>query len=136
MTSNQKDQILFFDGVCNLCNSSVNTVMKYDKREQIKVAPLQGKTAETMLQAAGIDASELDSLVYWRNGKIYTRSSAALRVAKDMGGLWSLAIVFFVVPAFIRDAVYRYIARHRYKWFGKKESCRMPTDSERARFLD
>lgn len=136
MTTKHIERILFFDGVCNLCNSSVNTVLKNDKHARIKVAPLQGKTAEKLLSSAGIDAKELDSLVYWKDGKVYTRSSAALWVAKDMGGIWSVAMIFLIVPTFLRDAVYRYIARHRYKWFGKKESCRMPTDSERARFLD
>lgn len=128
-------KILFFDGVCNLCNASVDRVIRGDKSREIMVAPLQGQTAEELLPYSGINHEQIKSLVYWDGGKVYTFSNAALQVAKDMKLPWSTFYVLKIFPRSIRDAVYQWIARNRYKWFGQKDSCRLPTEEEAARFL-
>jgi len=127
-------RIVFFDGVCGFCNSSVDWLLKHDKRNVLKYSPLQGETFSRLKGESAQD--KLESIVYFRNGKLYTESTAALLIAKDLGGLWSLAVVLFIFPEFIRNAVYRYIARNRYKWFGKLDACRIPDKATRERFLD
>jgi len=136
MRDYHSSKILFFDGVCNLCNTSVNRVLKGDRSNSILVAPLQGSTAQKLLRDTEINPEELNSLVYWDNERVYAFSDAALRVARDMKFPWALWSFLLIIPRPIRDLVYKYIAKKRYSWFGKKESCRMPTESERARFLD
>lgn len=128
-----KQIILFFDGHCNLCNASVDFVLRRDRRMKIFVASLQGETAR---EALPDDLrTTIDSLVLKVDDQWYTHSTAALRCAKHLGFPWSMAVVFLIVPRFIRDGVYRYIARNRYKWFGRNDTCRMPTEEEKARFL-
>ena len=127
---------MFFDGHCNLCNNSVDFVIKRDKKRAFRFAPLQGETAKTVLGDLNIDLEHPDSFVLSKGDKIYFRSKAALMVAKGLGFPWSLMSVFLVLPSFIRDAVYNLIARNRYKWFGRKETCRLPSPEERSLFLD
>jgi predicted DCC family thiol-disulfide oxidoreductase YuxK len=126
--------ILFFDGYCTLCNASVDFVLRHDKACVLKVASLQGQAAREHLPETLRES--LDSLVLFHNGRIYTESTAALKVAGLLGFPWTLATVFLLVPPFIRNAVYRWVARNRYRWFGKRDTCRLPTAAERARFLD
>ena len=134
MQEDNNEHIVFFDGVCGLCNSSVDWLLKHDKKNVLMFSPLQGNT---FLKLNGNSIQETpDSIVYFRNNKFYTQSTAALLIAKDLGNAWSLAVVFFVIPSFIRNAVYKYIARNRYKWFGKLEACRIPDKATRAKFLD
>jgi len=126
--------IVFFDGVCGLCNTSVDLLMRKDRRRFLLFSPLQGTTAAQFLpKGMTTDAS---SFIYARKGVIYDRSSAALLVFSDLGGLWKALMIFWIVPRFIRDGVYNFIAKNRYRWFGKKESCRIPTAEERSLFLD
>jgi predicted DCC family thiol-disulfide oxidoreductase YuxK len=122
----------------------VDFVMARDKSSRYRFAPLQGETAASVLKrpagsaATGPvpdDVEGLKSVVLWDADGLHRKSKAALRVIASLGGLWSLAILFLIFPAFLRDLVYDFIARNRYRWFGKKESCRMPTPAERARFL-
>lgn len=127
---------MFFDGVCNLCNSSVDFVVRHDPKGLVKLAPLQGETARRMLDVADIPAGDPESLILWDCGRVYKYSDAALRVSRYLRFPWSLCIIFFIVPRFVRNAVYRYIAANRYKWFGKKESCRLPEPHELSRFMD
>lgn len=127
-------RILFFDGYCNLCNRSVDFLIRRDRNKQLLFAPLQGSTALKLLPEAL--RKEVDSVVYYDNGSIYTQSTASLKVAQVLGFPWSWARVFLLFPPKWRDACYRFIARRRLKWFGKRSTCRMPSLEERSRFLD
>ncbi len=129
------NHIIFFDGVCNLCNSTVQFVIEHDKKNLFKFASLQSPFGQKFLKGYNLPISHFNSFIYYRNGKVYTQSSAALYVARDLGGIWSLAFAFIIVPKFIRDAVYNLIAKNRYKWFGKKESCMIPTPDLKNKFI-
>jgi predicted DCC family thiol-disulfide oxidoreductase YuxK len=127
--------IILFDGVCNLCNSSVQFVIKHDANNKFKFAALQSEYAKNILAANQIDTEKLSSLVLVENGKIYTESTGALRIAKKLGFPIYLLYAFIIIPPFIRNAVYKYIASNRYKWFGKEETCWIPTAELRNRFI-
>lgn len=129
------EPIILFDGVCNLCNASVQFVIRHDPQARFKFAALQSATAEKLLQNCAFDRASLDSVILVEDGHVYIESDAALRIARKLGGGWWLLAGFSIVPRPIRDAVYRFIARNRYRWFGKQESCMMPTPDLRARFL-
>src|SRR5690554_3463488 len=128
--------IVLFDGVCNLCNSAVDLIVRNDKKGQIKVGALQDAKTKELLKDYHINQDYLDSIILIRGDEVYYKSRAALEVTKKLSGLWPLLYGFILVPAFIRDPVYDWIARNRYRWFGKKETCRLPTADERARFLN
>ena len=127
--------IILFDGVCNLCNGAVNFVIKRDPGNVFKFTPLQEKQGVLLLKKHAIDAQKLDSIVLVENKKVYTKSSAALRIARKMSNLWPLFFVLLIIPRFIRDGVYDFIAKNRYKWFGKKKQCMIPTPGLREKFL-
>lgn len=127
-------RVVFFDGVCGLCNKTIDFLIQWDKEKKLRYAPLQGYTAKRLLSTMYIE--DLDSVVYYRDGKYLVRSTAVLRLLLDVGGWWKLLSIFLILPAFVRDFVYYFIARRRYKWFGKRDTCRMPTPQERALFLD
>lgn len=137
MSAEPTTSVVFFDGVCNLCNGTVQFILDHDKREQFRFAPLQSEAAEKLLAGRGLakDREALDSVILLEGDKVYERSDAALRIARRLGGLWSALYVFIVIPRFLRDAVYKLIARNRYRWFGRTEQCRVPTPELRARFL-
>lgn len=126
---------VLFDGECNFCDASVQFIIKRDPYEYFQFASLQSETGQQLSKDFGIP-DEVDSLVLIEKGKAYTKSGAALRIAKKLDGLWHLAFLFIIVPSPIRDAFYDFFARNRYKWFGKKEeSCMLPTAADRKRFL-
>ena len=127
--------IILFDGVCNLCNGAVNFVIKRDPRNVFKFTPLQEKQGILLLKKHAVDSRKLDSIVLIENGNVYIKSSAALRIARKMSNLWPLFFVLLIIPSFIRDGVYDFIAKNRYKWFGKKEQCMIPTPGLREKFL-
>jgi len=127
--------IILFDGVCNLCNGAVNFVIKRDFGNVFKFASLQEKQGTLLLKKYAIDARKLDSIVLIENDSVYTKSSAALRIARKLSKLWPLFIIFIIIPSFIRDGIYDFIAKNRYKWFGKKEQCMIPTPGSREKFL-
>lgn len=131
----QNQPIILFDGVCNFCNSTVNFVIKKDKKKILKFAVLQSSIAKKLLKGQAIQANDLSSFVFIENEKVYSRSTAALRVCRYLTGLWPLMYGFIILPKFIRDAVYNWIAKNRYKWFGKKNECMIPTPEIKARFL-
>lgn len=132
-----KDQrIVFFDGVCNLCQRSVQFILSHDPKAIFSFASLQGEVAKKILSSHQLDAEKMNSLVLLENGHVYIRSTAALRVAKQLSGIWPIFYVFIIVPPFIRDAVYDWIARNRYRWFGKQETCWLPRTEWKDRFLD
>lgn len=125
--------IVFFDGVCGLCNGFVNRLMRWDKHHVLRFATLQGHTAQVRLPMA--HTAELRTIIYLDGERILTRSTAALHIVMKLGGPWKLAGLVLVVPRFLRDAVYNWIANNRYQWFGKLDSCRLPSPEERALFL-
>lgn len=127
--------IVLFDGVCNLCDQSVQFIIQRDPKQYFKFAPLQSDLAKQLLQEHELNPKDLERVVLIENGKAYTHSTASLRVVRRLSGAWPLLYVFILVPRFIRNAIYRWVARNRYRWFGKKESCAMPTPENRARFL-
>ena len=128
-------EIVFFDGVCNLCNSSVNFLIDRDPSEKFKFAALQSDLAQEILLPLNIDPSDLDSFVFYDGEKAFRRSRAALEIARRMRGGWPLLYGFIIIPGFIRDLVYNYVAKNRYKWYGKQDACRGPTPELKARFL-
>lgn len=134
ITDRSNQHIVFFDGVCGLCNSAIDFLMRHDKRKVLLFAPLQGDTAAELLPPG--EASALSSMAYYSDGRISYRTKAILNMLWDMGGWWVIFSIFRIIPAFIRDIFYNIMAASRYKWFGKKETCRIPTAEERGRFLD
>ncbi|NNE34797.1 MAG: thiol-disulfide oxidoreductase DCC family protein [Rhodothermales bacterium] len=128
--------ILLFDGVCNLCNRTVDFIVRHDTDGIVKFASLQSETGRALLDRAGLPGDYDASLVLVEDGRYTTESTAALRVARYLEAPWSWAHVLRIVPTFARDAVYRWISRNRYAWFGKRDTCRIPTAEERSRFLD
>lgn len=130
-----QSRVVLFDGDCTLCNSSVQFVIRHDKEAHFRFAALGSPVAVALLEGHALPGKELDSVVYLRQGKAYTRSSAALYIANDLGGMWSLMSVFLLVPRPLRDLVYDVIAKYRYRWFGKQDSCMLPTAELRGRFL-
>jgi predicted DCC family thiol-disulfide oxidoreductase YuxK len=128
--------VIFFDGLCNLCNGAVQFTIKRDKQNLFRFASLHSDFAKEKLTPFNIAPENLDSFILLENDKVYLRSTAALRVAKKLNGLWPLLYAFIIVPPFIRDAIYNYIAKNRYKWFGKQESCWVPTPELKSRFLE
>jgi predicted DCC family thiol-disulfide oxidoreductase YuxK len=127
--------ILLFDGVCNLCNGFVNFVIDNDPEAHIKMAALQSEDARPYLEAFGEDPEALDSVVLIENGRLYRRSTAALRAARYLKMPWPLFYAFIAVPPPLRDAIYDWVAEYRYEWFGTRDSCRMPTPEVQAHFL-
>ncbi|WP_405293283.1 thiol-disulfide oxidoreductase DCC family protein [Algibacter sp. Ld11] len=130
-------KLILFDGVCNLCNSSVQYVIKRDRKEQFLFTALQSEVGKQILKAYNIDTTKIDSiLLYTPEQGIDYKSTAALKVGASLSFPEKLMAVFFIVPAFVRNWVYDFIAKNRYKWYGKKESCMIPTPELRRRFLD
>lgn len=136
MSRDDPSHILLFDGVCNLCNSTVNFLIKRDKKQLFTFASLQSNTGQALLAKFGLPQAAFHSFVYVKGDKYYQRSGAMLRVLRDLGGIWTLAAVFLLVPPFVRNFFYKIIARNRYRWFGKKNECMIPTPELRKRFLD
>ncbi|MEI9946038.1 MAG: thiol-disulfide oxidoreductase DCC family protein [Chitinophagaceae bacterium] len=132
----EEKSIVLFDGVCNLCNSSVQFIIKRDKKKKFLFASLQGKKGQEILKRFNLPADDFNSFLLLQNNKVYSRSSGGLRMLKLLGGGWKLLYAFIIVPKFIRDAVYNWIARNRYKWYGKREECMVPTAELRERFLE
>lgn len=126
--------IVFFDGECNLCNGFVDLLLKLDPAGQMWIAPLQGETAAQLLPPLPTDV-EAWSMFYLDQTGLYDQSDAALKVAERLGGLWSIVAALQVIPQPIRNVVYRTVASNRYRWFGKRATCRVPTEEERSRFL-
>jgi predicted DCC family thiol-disulfide oxidoreductase YuxK len=128
-------KIILFDGVCNLCNSSINFVISHDKKNCFKFAPLQEEIGQNLIREFHIDPTKTDSIVLIENGRAYTKSTAALRIAKSLNGAYPLLYSFILLPAFLRNWIYDWVAKNRYRWFGKKESCRVPTPELKEKFL-
>ncbi|WP_046245631.1 thiol-disulfide oxidoreductase DCC family protein [Hymenobacter terrenus] len=138
MPHSAPDTILF-DGVCNLCNGFVQFVIRHDPQGHFHFAALQSEAAQRLLTERGIVPATLptepESVLLLSSGQLYSHSTAVLRIAGQLGGVWRLAGVGWVLPRPWRDALYRFVARHRYRWFGRQESCMLPTPALKARFL-
>jgi predicted DCC family thiol-disulfide oxidoreductase YuxK len=133
---NLSHPVILFDGVCNLCSSSVQFVIKRDKKDVFRFASLQSSFGQALLKNNNMPTIGFNSFILFDRKKIYTKSTGALMVAKKLGGVLSLLYFFIIIPSFIRDSIYDFIARNRYKWFGKKEECWIPTDELKNKFFD
>ncbi|NER11349.1 Predicted thiol-disulfide oxidoreductase YuxK, DCC family [Muriicola jejuensis] len=132
----EEKKIILFDGVCNLCNSSVQFVIKRDKKDLFRFAALQGEIGEKLVKERGIDTSQIDSIILIEPGKAYyVKSEAALRIARTLPGLWPFMGIFLWLPSGLRDLVYDLIARNRYRIFGKRDACMVPTPELKRKFL-
>ncbi|MEH7480984.1 thiol-disulfide oxidoreductase DCC family protein [Neobacillus drentensis] len=129
------DRIILFDGVCNLCNNSVKFIIKRDTSGYFKFASLQGETGQRLLKKHSLNY-DLNSFVLIEKEKVYIKSSAALRVCSQLGGAWRILSIFRFLPPLFRDFLYDIVAKNRYKWFGKEESCILPLPKWKQRFLD
>jgi len=134
--NNIQNPVILFDGVCNLCSSTVQFIINKDKKNVFKFASLQSEFGQQILNSYQISNTELNTFILYEQGKIYTRSTGALKVAGQLSGGWKLLSTLLFIPAFLRDAVYNVISRNRYKWFGQKTSCWVPTPKLRSKFLD
>ena len=130
-------KIIIFDGICNLCNNAVLQVIKHDKKNTFMFAALQSEKGQEILNYLKIDISKLDSIILFEPNICYDiKSTAALKVMKDFGGFWHLTKILLIFPEVLRNFVYDYIAKNRYKWFGKKESCMLPTPELKNKFFN
>lgn len=127
--------ILLFDGVCNFCNSSINFIIRQDKKNIFRFAALQSEAGQRLLKEYNIPATYFDSFVLIEDGKVYKSSTASLRLSNKLPWYWKWTQIFWIVPKFIRNGVYNVFAKNRYKWFGKKEECMIPSPGLRERFL-
>lgn len=134
-TRQEPAAIFLFDGVCNLCNGAVKFVIPRDPTGRVHFASLQSPEGQRLLQQHGLPADHLDSMVLLEGSKVYVRSAAVLRLTRHLNRLWPLAYGFVVIPAPLRDAVYKLVARNRYRWFGQRDACMIPTPELKARFL-
>ena len=128
------DRIVFFDGECNFCDKSVQFIIKRDPKGYFKFAPLQSETGQSLLKSCSIPEN-MDSFILMEDHTCYFKSTAALKICKNLRGLWKLFYILMIIPVPIRDYFYGILAKNRYKWFGKKESCMLPTPEQRERFL-
>jgi predicted DCC family thiol-disulfide oxidoreductase YuxK len=127
--------IILFDGACNFCNGVINFIIRQDKKGIFRFAPLQSESGQQLLQQYGLPQQHFDSFVLVEKGKAYKSSTAGLRLYNQLPWYWKWTQVFWIVPPFLRNAVYDLIARNRYKWFGRKEQCMVPSPELRSRFL-
>lgn len=128
--------VILFDGVCNLCNRSVQFVIKHDTRNVFRFAALQSPYGRAHLPKFNIHPDSLETIVLIAGNRCYQRSEAVLQVAKFLGGWWTMLYAFKIIPAFIRDWGYRVVANNRYTWFGRQDQCMIPTPELKIRFLD
>jgi len=127
--------VILFDGVCNLCTGSVQFILKRDKEKRFLFASLQSSYGQDLLRQFDLPTNTFNSFILYQDGKVLTRSTAALEMFQQLKG-WKWVKIFRIVPKFIRDAVYNLIAKNRYKWFGQKNECWLPTPDLKGRFLD
>jgi len=127
--------IILFDGVCNLCNGAVQFIIRRDPKQHFKFASLQSPSAQALLQTHGIDPATLYSILVLHNGTLYERSDAALHIARHLPSPWPALTLFKILPKKLRDALYNWVATNRYKWFGQRQSCMIPTPDLKSRFL-
>ncbi|PXY43523.1 thiol-disulfide oxidoreductase DCC family protein [Flavobacterium hydrophilum] len=129
-------KIILFDGVCNLCDSSLQFIIKHDKKDMFRFVALQSELGIGICNYIGVDRTKIDSIILYNPGvAYYYKSSAVIEIAEELGGVYSLISIFKILPEKLRNYIYDYIAKNRYKWYGKKESCMIPTPELKAKFL-
>jgi predicted DCC family thiol-disulfide oxidoreductase YuxK len=128
-------QIILFDGVCNFCNFWVNFIIDRDKRDMFKFAALQSEIGRDLLERFKLDSNSLDTFVLIEEEKVYTKSTAALKISRNLKGIWKYLYFMIFIPKPVRDYIYTIIARNRYKFFGKLDACRVPSEQEKSKFL-
>lgn len=128
--------LVLIDGVCLMCQGATKFIIQRDPAKKFFFASLQSEMGKQMLVKGGLPEDAMNTIVFIENGMYYTRSTAVLRIARHLKFPWSLLYFFIIVPRFIRDPIYQFIARHRYRWFGKSDHCMIPTPKDRERFLD
>lgn len=131
----RKEQLVIFDGVCNLCNGTVQFIIKRDRKKRFSFTTLQSRIGQDILLQCGLPAANQSTIVYVKKGVPFFKSNAVLKILKDLGCCWNLFYILIVIPPFIRDFVYDILAKNRYKAFGKRESCMVPTSEMMERFL-
>ncbi|MEO1033683.1 MAG: DCC1-like thiol-disulfide oxidoreductase family protein [Bacteroidota bacterium] len=131
----ENKHIILFDGVCNLCNTTIQYVIKYDTYDRFRFAHLQSDVGKKLLGNNKVDTTKTDSIVLINKGGVYLKSTAALKIASQLGFPRNILAIFLIVPAFIRHRIYDFVANNRYKWYGKQESCMMPTPELKKKFL-
>ena len=130
-------KIILFEGVCNLCNNTVLTIIKHDKKNTFLFSSLQSEAGKKITQQLGIDTQKTDSIILFEPTDSYTiKADAALKIMISFGGLWNLVKIAWLLPKKLRNIVYDFIAKNRYKWFGKKDSCMIPTPELNSKFLN
>ena len=127
--------IILFDGVCNFCNASINFIIARDKKNKFKFAALQSDAGLELQKKFDLDPNDLKTFILVNGDKYYKKTTAALKVTKELKFPWNLSYIFIIIPPFFRNIAYNIIAKYRYKWFGKREVCRIPAPEERERFL-
>jgi predicted DCC family thiol-disulfide oxidoreductase YuxK len=132
----QNENVVLFDGVCNLCNGLVRFVIRHDRKALIKFAALQSEYGKKLQSGIGPGTGDSDTIVYSRKGIYFFRSDAVLNILKDMGGIWGIFYILRIVPRFFRDFVYKIVAANRYRIFGKRETCMVPGAQIKERFLE
>jgi predicted DCC family thiol-disulfide oxidoreductase YuxK len=129
-------KIILFDGVCNLCDSAIQLIIKYDNKDVFRFVALQSELGLEIIKHIGINVANIDSIVLYEPGiAYYYKSEAALQIARNLGGIFIIGTIFGILPIGIRNQLYDYIAKNRYKWYGKKESCLLPTTEIKSKFL-
>ena len=132
----ENKKIILFDGVCNLCDNMVNFIIKNDKKDIFRFVAQQSDLGQEILKHIGVNPADIDSIILYEPGiAYYYKSSAAIEIAKHLRGIFNLGIVFKIIPSALRNPIYDYIARNRYKWYGKKDQCMIPTPELKAKFL-
>jgi predicted DCC family thiol-disulfide oxidoreductase YuxK len=130
-------KIILFDGVCNLCDSAVQFVIKHDKKDLFRFVSLQSELGQKIISHIGLSTSEIDSTILYEPGKgYYYRSDVAFKILKEINGIYKILLVFSILPKKVLDNIYDFVAKNRYRWFGKKESCMIPTPELKAKFLE
>ena len=133
----QNKKIILFDGVCNLCDSSVQFIIKHDKKDVFRFVAFQSELGIEICNYIGVDRTKIDSIILYNPGvAYYYKSSAVLEIGDKLGGIYSLVSIFKILPEKLRNYIYDYIAKNRYRWYGKKESCMIPTPELKAKFLN
>ena len=131
----QKNPILLFDGVCNLCNSFVQFVIRHDAKAVFRFTPLQSEIGRRLMEKGHFPPEELSTVILVNKGKFYSHSDVPLQVVRNLPGAWPMLYTLRIIPKPIRDALYNWVAQNRYRWFGKRESCMLPTPELKQRFL-
>ncbi len=134
--NNSVTNIVLFDGVCNLCNRTVQFIIRNDPKAKFRFASVQSESGQLLLRQLGLPLDRFDSLVYITDNKFYLKSTAVLTILSKLGGGWQFFHIFKIIPVFLRDMVYNFIAKWRYKWFGQRENCMVPAHEYSDRFLD